>query len=45
MLLVGTCAGFFWESHGSSATFKWAAGIAMAMVALPFIALAPQANR
>lgn len=43
MLLASTCAGFFWEYHGSSATFELSAGIAM--VALPFIALAPQANR
>ncbi len=43
MLLSSTFTGFFWEHHGSSATFELAAGVAMAT--LPFIALIPQASQ
>ena len=40
MLLSSTCVGFFWERHGSAATFQCAAIIAMILLA--FISLAPQ---
>ena len=43
MLISSTYVGFFWEQHGSTSTFEVAAGIAM--VTLPFIALAPQARQ